>query len=970
MITQNHAAIETAKLTIKQKEDLTLYRRLLLLTMVLYPVFGYVNTFVHSPAYETIAIFFQRLCFSLLILVFVSLSYFSSTIRNRFYTVISSFVYVGFSHLTYIALMNGYSMNHLVGIVLVYVGTSLVFRKNLHLNLYIIFATLVTLLVACVGPVGEISRLVVIMIFVSISTVIFIGMNMKIKAEIRLKHNEANFTAITENTSDLIWSIDINYRLLSANSAAITLFNIQGMKDITIGKKIDLLIITAKIKEEWEGYYQRALTGEIFTIIQLEENTAQTYEHSFYPIKSSKGLIRGTCVFSRNITEQIDRENKLKDAQKIAKTGSFSRNYVTGKYVWSDYMYELFQLPKTTDIASLDMKKFIHPEDYSEYDKLFNSNIHSNETILLKYKIVRSNFTVLPVISNVLFKHDDENNLIEISGTIQDYSEQYRTDQLERNNLELQKEKEFAEILNKQHESFLAKMSHEIRTPMNSIVGISNLFAKTTFIDPKHREYIHALKINSEKLLHIINDVLDYSNIEQEGIILKNEPYSIRELFQSLIDSYKNEIDEKNIQLRYFIDPDVPDEQRGEVTQISRVLSNLLSNSIKFTQEGEIVLAVSLEHQTEKSFLIFKVIDTGIGITEDKTAKIFDTFVQLNEINDFKKSGTGLGLPICKKIIEYLGGEITVNSWVNLGSEFLVKIPTQLHEVISTNNVYIDETTSLQLLLVEDNTFNLMVAVETIESWNPNIKITIAQNGEEALKKLGVLEEQQALEENRGANNSDHPTNSEHQMFDIILMDIQMPIMDGHEATKRIRAFKNEQIASIPILAVTAHAFQEEIDKCYANGMNDYISKPFDGDLLIQKIKQLIPKKSISTATVEQGLPVSNVVNFGSIEEFTKGKKGRIEKMIRMFLTDTPVELKRLKALIQEQNYPAIQTLAHSFKPKYNYMGMPELSEIAKKMENSAKEQGNLEEMEGLLNYLNEQTEIAYRELEEYIADL
>ena len=943
MNTQNKAAIESVQLSIKQTEDLKLYRRLLILTLLLYPVFGYVNTFVHQPATESLAMFYQRICFSLIVTICVASSYYFHEVRRRFYTIILTLVYIGFSHLTYIALVNGYTMNHLVGIVMVYVGTSLVFRKNLHLNLYIIFACLVTILVAFISPLGDISRIIVTLIFISISIVIFIGMNMKIRAEIRLKHNEANFTAITENTNDLIWSIDLNYKLLSANTAALTLFKIQGMKGISIGKKIDLLIITSKIKEDWEDYYQRALRGEIFSIIQLEENTAQTYEHSFYPIKSSKGFIQGTCVFSRNISEQINRENRLKEAQKIAKTGSFTRNFVSGKYIWSDYMFELFQLPKYTDITSLDMKKMIHPEDYEEYEKIYETVNNTRESLSIRYRIVRSNFTIVPVLSNIVFKHDDEKNLIEVSGTIQDYSEQYRTDQLERNNLELQKEKELAEILNKQHETFLAKMSHEIRTPMNSIVGITNLLAKVVFENQKHNEYVHAIKQNSDKLLNIINDVLDYSNLEQEGIDIKNEIYSVSTLFNSLIDSYQHEANQRSISMRFFIEPDVNEQQRGDVTYISRVLANLISNSIKFTQDGEIIIAACIEQQADASFLIFKVIDTGVGISDDKKNKIFDTFVQLDDNELVKNSGTGLGLPICKKIVDLLGGKISVNNWTGLGSEFIVSLPLLDHEHTQTISSQLTDTAHISILLVEDNTFNQMVAIETLESWNPNVQISLAENGEEALKQL------------------------QEQVFDIILMDIQMPIMDGHEASKRIRSEFSEPTRSIPILAVTAHAFKEEIQKCYENGMNDYISKPFDGDVLIQKIKKLVNVNSEKQTETSNHSQEKITIDFQSIEEFTKGKKERIKKMVTMFLHDTPLELERLKTLIIEQNYPAIQTLAHSFKPKYNYMGMSELSEVAKKIEYLAKEEGDISEINRLFNFLDRQSTLAYIELEKYI---
>jgi len=451
--TKQNTLTEKSSFAIRKVEDLKLYRRLLLLTMVLYPFFGYINTFVSYPALESISQFMQRLFFSLLIAVFVAISYYNERIKGNFYSVICSFIYLGYSHLMIIAFQNGFTFNHIVGVLMVYVGTSMVFRKHLHLNLFISYVFLITLIVAFIAPKGEVSSLIVVAIFVSISLVLFIGMNMKIKAEVRLKHNQANFVAITENTSDLIWSIDKNYFFLSVNSVAFELFKAMGLY-VADKKKdaINLDRLPENVKTEWISFYDRVFKGEIFTEVRVNDYNKRTYEHSFYPIKSATGYVKGACVFSRDITEKIDKELKLVEAQRIAKLGSFSRNFLTSEYVWSDYMFELFQLPKNTDLLSLEMKQFIHPDDYGKYIDVFTENLEKGDNFTLRYRIVRSNKTVLPVVSNVIVKKDDLGNLIEISGTIQDYSEQFRADLLERTNLELYKEKELALQMTKQHE--------------------------------------------------------------------------------------------------------------------------------------------------------------------------------------------------------------------------------------------------------------------------------------------------------------------------------------------------------------------------------------------------------------------------------------------------------------------------------------------------------------------------------------
>ena len=942
MNTQNKAAIESTHLTLKQAEDLSLYRRLLLITVVLYPIFGYINTFVHEPADETIAIFFQRIIFSLLISISIFFSYYSKRVQQRFYSVISFFVYLGFSHLTYIALISGYSMNHLVGIVMVYVGTSLVFRKNLDLNIYIVYATCISIITAFMAPKGDISPVMVILIISCISMVLFVGINMKIKAEIRLKHNEANFTAITENTSDLIWSIDLNYKLLSANQAALDHFQLQGMHSIAVGKKIDLLIITSTLKEEWETYYQRALSGEIFTIIQEEETNAQVYEHSFYPIKNNKKIVRGTCVFSRNITQQIDRENKLKFAQRIAKTGSFSRNYITGTYTWSDYMYELFQLPTSTDIHALEMKEFIHPEDYSTYESMFTSAFETGKSFSLQYRIVRKNFSIIPVLANIVMLLNEQKKVVEINGTIQDYSEQSRLQLLEKNNQSLQKEKEFSEILNQQFTTVLTNLQTEIQTPLDKLLGISKLFSSIEISNPTKIEYVTEIQKSSNQLLSILNKVMNFNDLSKDSITLSIENYSIKELFNSIISKSNEASVKKNISLRYFIEKEIDDLQNGDVTHLTRVLTQLLTTSISMTEQGEVMLAAATEIKGSDSYLLFKIIDTGQGYTEEQQRVLFET-LDLNEDQiEFKNKTSGFELPICNKLVELMGGTLQVSSWVGLGSEFVIRFPLSRSLAIKESQDTHDENAVLRILLVEDNTFNQMVAIETIEGWNPKVQIQIAENGEEAITAL------------------------QKSTYNLILMDIQMPVMDGHEASKIIRKELDEPACSTPIIAVTAHAFTEEITRCYENGMNDYISKPFDGDELIEKIKKYARNTIFHSEKSEEKSNLRTIVNFKAIEEFTNGKKERIHKMVSMFLKDTPNELSRLKSLIDEVNYAAIQTLAHSFKPKYMYMGMVELSETAKKIEYLAKEEGALEEIQELFAYLEGQSELAYVVLEQY----
>lgn len=395
---------------------------------------------------------------------------------------------------------------------------------------------------------------------------------------------------------------------------------------------------------------------------------------------------------------------------------------------------------------------------------------------------------------------------------------------LQQKNEIIETEKEKAEASEKAKHQFLANMSHEIRTPMNAIKGMTDILIRRN-PNEDQKEYLNGIKQSSDSLLVIINDILDISKIESGKVELENEPFSVNELVNNVHTIMQFKAEEKGLGLL----KDIPSENlivEGDATRLRQILINLIGNAIKFTEKGLVTTTMQSEKVGEKLNLHFTVSDTGIGIDEDRMGKIFESFEQAYSDTSRKFGGTGLGLSISKKLVELHSGKIWVESKKGKGSQFHFVIPYAIAETTTevipaedlSSNIA-DALKGIRILLVEDNAFNVVVAQEELEDTIEGVQVEVAENGLIAVEKL------------------------KSSTFDVILMDVQMPTMNGFEATKAIRNFGNEK-AHTPIIAMTANVLKEEVDLCYQAGMNDFIGKPFDTEELLNKIFNLINKMS------------------------------------------------------------------------------------------------------------------------------
>jgi PAS domain S-box-containing protein len=784
-------------------------------------------------------------------------------------------------------------------------------------------------------------------------------------AEQALRSSEEKFRQLTDNIREVFWMMDAaGTEILYISPAYAQIW--ERTCESLYENPTWLQSIHVDDRQQAQEIFLKQLGGDsvaseyrIFTPAGEEK----WIRDRAFPVRDHAGAIIRVAGIAEDITEKKQAENRLKEsaerlalATRTASVGIWDNSVVENHTVWDDQMYRLYGITRAgfgnADEAWL---AGLHPEDAEAAKEGIQKALRGEKDFNTEYRIVWPDGSIHSIRALAHVQRDSSGRPFRIIGTNWDITDQKEAaDKLIRINRHLERATVRAEELaakaaeaNQAKSEFLANMSHEIRTPMNGIIGITDLLLDTDLTD-EQRQFAEIQRRSGEALLQLLNDILDFSKIEAGRVEIEKLDFELSEFLENSIAVLKPGAEEKGLNLFWTVDADVPRLLSGDPGRLRQILTNLVGNATKFTSKGEVRVSVCLMDETQEQVLLrFSVKDTGIGIAADKIGLLFNKFSQVDASTTRKYGGSGLGLAISKQLAELMGGKVGISSEMGKGSDFWftvrldkqveLKRPIQHQEPLRNRRFSDARPARIQeprqavtpilsgvgqrILLAEDNPVNQIVALGILK--NLGLTADVVTDGAAAIKALA----------------------SAH--YDLVLMDIQMPVMDGFEATQLIRSQEaGTTIHAIPIIAMTAHALKLDRERCLDAGMNDHISKPITRKALGDVLLRWLPKAEVFVEVREEGSDASHpliprVFDQAGMLERMMNDESLMRLVTETFLEDIPLQMEKLRHCVDIYDARGAGRLAHLLKGAAGNVGGEAFSEIASEVE-KAGEAGDL----------------------------
>lgn len=732
-----------------------------------------------------------------------------------------------------------------------------------------------------------------------------------------LAQSEAYVKAAFNNNRFAICITDPDYKVIGFNEESSR--RVNDWLGITLENGLGLLdLMKPETRRSIEPAFIRALQGHksLLEYKFMEDSPLETWAELYVcPVKDVNELIIGTLVLGVDITERKRNEELLANLSLVA---SHTDNIVMisdrkHRVEWVNEAFVKNMGYQLQEVKHMFPKDFLLAENTDPTTlKTLNNCLKEGkpfkDELLIRNKKNQDRWIHLTV--NPIFNENGQHvkfvSVCTDLGKIKAYESQ----------LHVAKEK--AERSAESKESFLSTVSHELRTPLNAVIGLTHHMLQN---EPREDqlEDLNILKFSAENLLNLINDILDLSKIEAGKVKLEKVVFNFKEIINSLKYSFQSQAEAKGLEFHVKVEDDVPESLMGDSVRLIQILANLLSNAVKFTTHGSVNMDISVTPQPQGFCnLVVSILDSGTGIPEDKLELIFEKFEQASHSTNRNFGGTGLGLAITKQLVELQGGDIKVHSRYGKGTCFTVSLTyqiPQLHDleppVQSINHFDDADVKKLSVLLVEDNVVNQAVAGKFLKTWK--IPFIIAQNGEEAVQK------------------------ARETYFNLILMDLQMPIMDGYEATTQIRLLKEFDYSLTPIIAITATGSNGIDRKIFAAGMNDMVLKPFKPEDLLTKIHQYCPFKveqfndtvsSMLQAEAQSKTSQYFSLDMSGIMNLAGEDTAFLTELIKLYVEQFTILRQEAQNGLQEQDVLELRRIFHKIKPSVAMLRQEKMQQL------------------------------------------